>query len=116
VICNHVLEHVDNDLLAMKEILRVMKPGAFAILLVPVDFSRAATYEDPTITSPKERAKHFLQYDHKRLYGTDYPDRLREAGFIIPAGNFLDEIDTHLRLRYALPATEFMYRYTKKDN
>jgi SAM-dependent methyltransferase len=113
VICNHVLEHVDDDLRAMKEIFRVMKPGAFAILLVPLDFTRAVTYEDPSITSPKERAKHFLQYDHKRLYGADYPERLRSIGFSIPKSNYLDEVDATLRTRYALPENECMYGYTK---
>jgi SAM-dependent methyltransferase len=114
VICNHVLEHVDDDLLAMREILRVMKPEAYAILLVPVDHSRPTTYEDPSITSPKERAKHFLQYDHKRLYGTDYPSRLGKAGFVIPGKNFLDEVDETRRFRFALPDAEFMYGYGKK--
>jgi predicted SAM-dependent methyltransferase len=113
VICNHVLEHVDDDTLAMKEILRVMKPGAFAILLVPLNFSRSTTYEDATITSPKERTKHFLQYDHKRLYGTDFPNRLKKAGFIVPEKNFLDEIDDEHRIRYALPESEFMFGYIK---
>ncbi len=114
VFCNHVLEHVDDDLKAMSEILRVMKPGAFAILLVPIDFSRKKTYEDSSITSPKERAKHFRQYDHKRLYGLDYTKRLKKAGFLIPEKNFLNEIDHELIKRYSLPETEFMYGYRKK--
>lgn len=113
VICNHVLEHVDDDTRAMSEILRVMKPGAFAILLVPLDFSRKKTYEDPSITSASERSKHFLQYDHKRLYGLDYPDRLKKVGFIIPDTNFIDEIDEAMRIRYALPKIELMYGYLK---
>jgi SAM-dependent methyltransferase len=113
VICNHVLEHVDDDILAMREILRVMKPSAYAVILVPVDFSRKETYEDASITSPKERAVHFLQYDHKRLYGTDFPLRLKKVGFLVPANNFLDELDKDHRVRYALPAAEYMYGYGK---
>lgn len=113
VICNHVLEHVDDDTRAMSEILRVMKPGAFAILLVPLYFDRKETYEDPTIVSPKDRAKHFLQYDHKRMYGIDYPERLKKVGFLIPEKNFLDEIGEDLKKRYALPEKEFMYGYLK---
>jgi SAM-dependent methyltransferase len=114
VICNHVLEHVDNDILAMQEILRVMKYGAIAILLVPVDFSRIETYEDPTIISPRERAKHFMQYDHKRLYGTDFPQRLEKVGFVISDRNFLDEIAEEVRIHYALPKSELMFGYMKK--
>ncbi len=113
VFCNHVLEHVDDDRKAMSEILRVMKPGALAVLLVPLDFSRTKTYEDPTITSPKDRALHFLQYDHKRLYGTDFTDRLKEVGFIIPESNYLNEIPEELKTRYALPVRELMYGYLK---
>lgn len=113
VICNHVLEHVDDDTRAMSEILRVMKPGAYAILLVPLYFDRETTFEDPGITSPKDRAKHYLQYDHKRLYGIDYPDRLRKVGFQVPEINFLDEVNSNLRKRYALPEKEFMYGYLK---
>ncbi len=116
VICNHVLEHVDDDKQAMAEIFRVLKPGAYAIMLVPVDFSRTKTYEDPTITSPKDRAKHFMQYDHQRLYGTDFPERLKKAGFSINQPNFLDEVGMDLRTRYALPAKEFMYAYFKPEN
>ncbi len=108
-----MLEHVDDDTRAMSEILRVMKPGAFAILLVPLYFDREKTYEDPSIVSPKERAKHFLQYDHQRLYGVDYPLRLKKIGFKIPEINFLDEIDVTLKKRYALPEKEFMYGYLK---
>ena len=77
VICNHVLEHVDDDTRAMSEILRVLKPGGMAILLVPLDTTRETTYEDARITSPKQRAKHFGQYDHQRIYGLDFPVRLK---------------------------------------
>jgi SAM-dependent methyltransferase len=113
VICNHVLEHVKDDTRAMSEILRVLKPGGTAILLVPLDFTMEKTYEDPTITSPRERTKHFRQYDHLRLYGLDYPERLRTVGYDIPEKNFLDEIEPELRKRYALPEKEFMYGYRK---
>lgn len=113
VFCNHVLEHVDDDSKAMSEILRVMKPGAFAILSVPIDFSRKKTYEDASITSPEDRKKHFLQYDHKRLYGLDYPERLKKAGFIITEKNYIIEIAEDLRKRFALQEKELMFGYRK---
>jgi ubiquinone/menaquinone biosynthesis C-methylase UbiE len=113
VICNHVFEHVDDDALAMKEIFRVMKPGAFAILLVPLDFKLKQTYEDRAITSQKERTQHFGQYDHKRIYGLDYPERLKKAGFLVPSINFLNEINDELFIRYGLPSEELMYAYQK---
>jgi SAM-dependent methyltransferase len=115
VICNHVLEHVENDKRAMMEILRVMKPGGRAILLVPLDFDREHTYEDASIITAKERKKHFGQYDHVRLYGLDFPERLKEIGFIIPDKNYLEEIPEEKRLRYGLPAQELMYGYRKSE-
>ena len=63
VICNHVLEHVPDDIKAMKEILRILKPGGYAILQVPADFSRDKTFEDDSITDRKERTRIFGQYD-----------------------------------------------------
>lgn len=114
VICNHVLEHVENDVKAMKEILRVLKTGGMAIMLVPVIFDMDKTYEDPLITSPEDRLKHFLQKDHHRIYGTDYPDRVKNAGFVISQNNYLDEIDPELKKRYCLPEKEYMFGYIKK--
>lgn len=81
VICNHVLEHVADDRLAMSEILRVMKPGAAAVLQAPIAPDEAHTSEDPSITDPRERERLFGQDDHVRLYGQDYQSRLRDAGF-----------------------------------
>lgn len=115
VICNHVLEHVDDDTRAMSEILRVLKPGGFSILMVPIDYTLEETYEDPTITSQKERAIHFKQYDHKRLYGRDYPERLQKVGFKITEKNYLDELDAETKERYSLPKAEFMFAYRKPD-
>ena len=83
VICNHLLEHVVNDRIALAELYRILKPGGWGIMLVPEDRSRATTFEDDTITDPKERTRLFGQYDHRRVYGRDYDDRLAEAGFIV---------------------------------
>lgn len=83
VLCNHVLEHVEDAMQCMKELNRVMKSGGWGIFQVPQDTSREKTYEDVSITSPEEREKHFWQKDHVRLFGKDYPDWLEKAGFII---------------------------------
>jgi len=76
VFCNHVMEHVENDIKAMSEIYRVLKPGGWAIIQSPQDYSRQDTLEDPTITDPKERERIYWQDDHVRLYGLDYGKRL----------------------------------------
>lgn len=81
IICNHVLEHVDDDRQAMREFRRVLRSQGWAIISVPVTADR--TIEDPTITDPKARLRLFGQEDHVRCYGPDYVDRLRESGFYV---------------------------------
>lgn len=81
IFCNHVLEHIPNDTKAMQELYRVLKPGGMAILQIPQELSRKVTFEDDTITDRDERAKIFGQYDHVRVYGRDYFDKLRAIGF-----------------------------------
>ena len=87
IFCNHVLEHIPDDKKAMQELYRVLKKGGFGIFQIPQDLSRANTFEDNSITDRKERAKIFGQYDHVRVYGRDYFDKLRSIGFTV------DEID-----------------------
>ncbi len=87
ILCNHVLEHIPDDTKAMQELYRVLKPGGMGIFQIPQDLSREATFEDNSITDKKERAKIFGQYDHVRVYGLDYFDKLRSIGFKV------DEVD-----------------------
>jgi len=81
IFCNHVLEHIPDDTKAMRELYRVLTPGGIGIFQIPQDLSRDTTFEDKSITDPKERAKIFGQYDHVRVYGRDYFDKLRSIGF-----------------------------------
>ncbi|NND52749.1 MAG: class I SAM-dependent methyltransferase [Flavobacteriaceae bacterium] len=81
IFCNHVLEHIPDDTQAMKELYRVLKPGGYGIFQIPQDLSRETTFEDDSITDRRERAKIFGQYDHVRIYGRDYFDKLRSVGF-----------------------------------
>ncbi len=81
VICNHVLEHVPDDLKAMKEIHRVLKEDGWAVLQVPFSPVLKETYEDSRLTTEEERSNAFGQPDHVRIYGKDYKDRLKKAGF-----------------------------------
>jgi SAM-dependent methyltransferase len=114
VFCNHVLEHVKDAKQCMSELYRVMKPGGFGIFQVPQDFNRTTTYEDPTITSPEEREKHFWQYDHVRLFGMDYPDWLREVGFEICEYNPEQIFEKDLFDKYRLMKGEILYIASKK--
>lgn len=114
VICNHVLEHVPDDRKAMREILRILKPGGFGIMQVPMDISLKKTHEDPSIILPRDREKHFRQKDHYRLYGRDYPERLKECGFIIRDNNYLDQLDEVTIQRFRLPQEEYMMAFYKE--
>lgn len=113
IFCNHVMEHVKDDLQCMKELYRIMKPGGWGIMQVPIDTSRTTTYEDWSITTPEEREKHFWQYDHVRLYGLNYPDRLREAGFNVEVVDFSKELPTEVFERYRIPKSELLYIVSK---
>ena len=102
IICNHTLEHVIEDLQAMREFYRVLKPGGWGILNVPINEERMQTYEDHTITDPKEREKHFGQRDHVREYGLDYTDKLAEAGFKPDTQDIIAEMSPEEVERFAL--------------
>lgn len=80
IICNHVLEHVD-DRKALREMMRVLAPGGLLACSVPIVEGWDTTYEVPAITDPAERLLHYGQDDHIRFYGRDFRDRLKEAGF-----------------------------------
>lgn len=113
LLCNHVLEHIDDELKATREIYRVLKPGGWAILQVPLDYSLEKTYEDASITDPKEREKHFGQYDHIRVYGRDYAQRLEKSGLKVKADNFVGEFTPDEIERYRFDADELIYFCSK---
>lgn len=102
VICNHVLEHVDDDAQAMAEIRRVLAPRGWAILMHPVDRTRETTLEDGAGRSPEERMELYGQEDHARLYGNDFPARLRAQGLDVLEDRFYDELPADIVRRYCL--------------
>jgi len=109
VICNHVLEHIPDDRKALSEIYRVLKPGGWAILQVPISLSLKKTYEDPKIVDPEEREKNFGQKDHVRLYGQDYEERLKKTGFLVKVYHFQKELGEAKTKRYGLIEEEKIY-------
>ena len=112
--CNHVMEHVNDDIQAMKELHRVLNPNGWAIIQIPLFHPLPLqTFEDASITNPKEREKIFGQSDHVRLYGLDYKNRLEEAGFTVTEDRFVMEMDAGSVEKYALPKDEIIY-YCKK--
>jgi SAM-dependent methyltransferase len=114
VLCNHVLEHVDDDIQAMREIHRVLKPGGFSILQVPFFHPIAhTTFEDKSITDRREREKLFGQDDHVRKFGRDYPKRLQKAGLKAVEDQFVNELGDDLRKKYGLANGEIIYKGIK---
>ncbi len=110
VICNHVLEHIDDDAKAISEIYRVTIEGGLAILQVPISNQLEVTYEDSTIKSKKQREEHFGQFDHVRIYGQDYKSRLENAGFLVQTYSPLDEEPKGNMLnQFALNVDEKLY-------
>ena len=108
ILCNHVLEHIPDDAKAMQELYRVMKPGGYGVFQIPQDLSKAVTFEDDSITNKKERAKIFGQYDHVRVYGRDYFDKLRSIGFKVEAVDFTEKLSKEDIERYCLAKGEII--------
>lgn len=108
IFCNHVLEHIVDDRKAMSELYRVMKKGGWGIFQVPMKNSLENTYEDFSIEDPKERQKHFGQYDHVRWYGMDYFSRLQSVGFQTDANFYSRKFPVHDRQRFGLMENEIL--------
>lgn len=108
ILCNHVLEHIPNDTKAMQELYRVLKPNGWAILQIPQDLNREVTFQDDTITDVKERAKIFGQYDHVRIYGVDYFDKLRSVGFQVQEVNYTQKFTPLEIEKYGLAQGEII--------
>ena len=107
ILCNHVLEHIPDDIKAMKELFRVMKPGGYGIFQIPQDYNREQTFEDDSITDKNQRAKIFGQYDHVRIYGRDYFDKLRHIGFVVEENDYIKKLGSAMQ-KYCLAPGEII--------
>ncbi|WP_420602535.1 class I SAM-dependent methyltransferase [Flagellimonas sp.] len=108
ILCNHVLEHIPDDTKAMQELYRVLKPGGWGIFQIPQDLKREKTFEDDSITDKKERAKIFGQYDHVRIYGRDYFDKLRRIGFRVEEIDYSQKLSAKTIEKYRLAKGEII--------
>ena len=106
ILCNHVLEHISDDRKAMIELYRVLKKGGTLIAQVPIDENRQITFEDNSITDPSERTQVFGQYDHLRIYGQDYYQRLASVGFSVERIFLQEDLTQEEAIRYALTQKE----------
>ena len=108
IICNHVLEHVIDDDKAMRELYRVLKKNGLGIFQVPIDYNRDTTFEDFSVTNKKERNKLFGQYDHVRIYGLDFFDRLQKAGFSVERCEYTSKLPKEDIIKFCLPKKEII--------
>lgn len=113
ILCSHVLEHVTDDRRAMHELHRVLKPGGLGILMVPIALGNDRTLEDASVTDPKERVRLYGQFDHVRLYGRDYVDRLRESGFQVTEDAMTERMTAEEVFRFGLLRSEVVHAVTK---
>jgi SAM-dependent methyltransferase len=114
VICNHVMEHVADDSVAMAAIYRILKPGGWALLQVPIALKLDRTIEDPTAVTEAQRIERFGQEDHVRLYTrTDYIQRLEATGFAVKAESYPSVLGAAQVQRYGLVQEEEVFLCSK---
>lgn len=100
ILCSHVLEHVNDDRKALKELFRILKPDGTALIIIPVE--RESTFEDSSVTEPEERLKIFGQRDHVRIYGEDFINRLIESGFKVKTYLPKDIFSENEQIKYGI--------------
>jgi len=108
ILCNHVLEHINDDNKAMKELYRVLNKNGTAILQVPINQKSSKTLEDSSIVDKKERIEKFGQYDHIRLYGLDYFKKLESFGFKVNPLKYSKEFTEGEIIKYGLLKDEII--------
>ncbi len=113
ILCNHVLEHIPDDTKAMQELYRILKPNGWGVFQIPQDLNREKTFEDHTIIDRHERAKIFGQYDHVRVYGRDYFDKLRTIGFKVDEVDYTSKLSEEDILKYCLAKGEVIPKVKK---
>lgn len=111
ILCSHILEHIPDDATAMHEMFRVIRPGGFLLVMVPL--YGATTYEDWSIATPEGRLAHFGQNDHVRKYGEDIEQRLALPGFEVAPRRYAKEVEPWLAEYAALVGNQIIYECHK---
>jgi SAM-dependent methyltransferase len=115
IICNHVFQYIVDDRKAIKNVYRMLAPGGWAILQVPIDWDREVSFEDYTITDPKERERVYGLSGHVRWYGRDYERKLKEMGFRVSMNDFISEFSPEETARYGFWKGEKIFYCRKPD-
>ena len=106
ILCNHVLEHIEDDFKALKELHRVIKNKGTLIAQIPIDKNLKKSFENKQIINPVDRNKYFGQYDHVRVYGLDFYGRLAKSGFTPKKIDILKKMSKEQKIKYCLPNNE----------
>jgi SAM-dependent methyltransferase len=110
ILCVHVLEHIEDDAKAMAELYRVLRPGGWALLQVPLSRKLTETLKDPEARTPEQRYAAYGQQDHVCIYAErDYVKRLRAAGFQVEFYNAATWLGPDSVRRYGLDHRETLY-------
>jgi len=109
ILCLHVLDYIADDARAMRELKRVLAPGGFAVIQIPIDLSLERTDEDLSVTDPAEQLRRFRLEGHFRVYGRDYVQRLEAAGFSVETVPYPQQLGPEATRRYALPLDEPLF-------
>jgi SAM-dependent methyltransferase len=117
IVCNHVLEHIQDDRTAMGELYRVLKPGGLAILQVPISSKIKDSYEDSQMNTAELRLQAFGQRDHVRIYAKDdYVARLESKGFVVEMLDFSQTKGLSFAMRHGINSEEELYLGRKSNN
>lgn len=79
IICNQVLEHVENGDKAISELARVLRKDGICILTVPLNENNV-TLEKEEINTDKLRIRYYGEANHVRMYGSDFGEILYRCG------------------------------------
>lgn len=102
VICSHVLGHVPNEALGIRELRRVLKPTGTALILTLVNWNSPTTYESDANQTPEQRLKAYSEPDLVRLHGADFADRLRKEGFTVEPIDYTRTMSEEENRHYSL--------------
>lgn len=115
VIANHVLEHVENDMTALHEVFRILKPGGFAILQTPYCELLQTTWSDPGVTSNRAREIAYGQEDHARLFGADIFSRFLESGLVSEVRRHNTELENNSPDEFGVNEREPFFLFKKPE-
>lgn len=115
LIANHVLEHVEDDRRALSEIVRVLKPGGYAILQTPYSAALEHTWEDSGISSREARLEAYGQEDHVRLFGRDIFERFAHQGLESKVKLHEELLKNYSPRRFGLNSREPFFLFRKPE-